>query len=93
MEVTKRKAKPCKECGSLKEGKEKTYQDFKDTKTGEIKEIHTGYIYYCKPCIDNSVKAGKYKRKIWDCLDKIRELEGTEAVNQFKEYVGESVKD
>ncbi|CAG8493950.1 12906_t:CDS:10 [Racocetra fulgida] len=47
MAVNKKEnQKPCQKCGSTNIGREKTYQDFKDTKTGKIKEIHTAYLYY-----------------------------------------------
>jgi hypothetical protein len=38
----KENKKPCEKCGSTNIGREKTYQDFKDTRTGEIKELHSG---------------------------------------------------
>ena len=57
-----------------------------------VKEIHNGWLYYCKDCVKKSMESVKYKEKIWLFLDKIEALEGIEQGNQFRKLVGESVK-
>lgn len=91
MNKTKITHNPCKKCGSTNVGREKTYQEYQDKVTGKIKELHTGYLYYCKDCVNRSMKAGKYKSKIWDCLDKIKEIEGEQEYKRFKDVIAERV--
>lgn len=63
-ETIKKSSEPCQECSSTKQGREKVYQDFKDKKTGKIKEIHTSYLYYCKNCVDKETELSKYWEKL-----------------------------
>jgi hypothetical protein len=68
-ETIKKTSEPCQECGSTKQGREKVYQDFKDKRTGKIKQIHTSYLYYCKKCVDKKEKLRNYWEKLAEELE------------------------
>ncbi|CAI2186700.1 18502_t:CDS:10 [Funneliformis geosporum] len=48
-----KKPNPCQKCGSLKQDKEKVFQNV--WQGNEINEVHAGYLYYCKKCVDSKL--------------------------------------